>query len=219
MSTAALQRAVIIMAKRPAPGVTKTRLTPTLSTRQAADLYERFLLDTLAALSSRDDCTTVIAIDASESAGYFSGIAPGVMQVLQTGEKLGDRIDAVMNHCVEAGFEQVFALGSDSPDLPLGHLDAAFAALDHTDLVFGPSDDGGYYLIGWKRRHARVVTDVTMSTPHVLADSLAIADELGLIVELAPSWYDVDGPEDLDRLRASLAGSSTSHTAQLLATL
>ena len=209
------------MAKRPAPGVTKTRLTPTLSNRQAADLYERFLLDTLAAVSSRADCTTVVAIDALESADYFSAIAPGVMQILQTGEALGDRLDAVMTQCVEAGFEHVFALGSDSPDLPVGHLDAAFAALDHdgTDLVFGPSDDGGYYLIGWKRRHARVVTDVVMSTPHVLADSLVIANELGLVVRLAPSWYDVDEPDDLDRLRASLAGSSTSHTAQLLARL
>lgn len=219
MTSADLRRAVAVMAKQPAAGRTKTRLTPTLSPQQAADVYECFLLDTLQTLLRRDDCTTVIAIDAVESAGYFSSIAPDVPQVEQVGGALGDRLDSVMSALLDQGFDQVFALGSDSPDLPSGHLDHAFTALgsDENDLVLGPSDDGGYYLIGCKQRCSPVVTNVTMSTPQVLADTLVIAADLGLHVALAPSWYDVDTPEDLDRLRDALATQSDSHTARFLA--
>lgn len=221
MTSSAPRRAVIVMAKRPAAGMTKTRLTPALSPQQAADLYERFLLDTLAALSERTDCTPVIAIDSPASAPYFSSIAPGVLQIEQVGAALGDRLNAVMSAVLDQGFDHVFALGSDSPDLPPAHLDAAFAALEpaETDLVFGPSDDGGYYLIGWKQRWSQVVAEVTMSTPQVLADTLEIAARLGATVALAPGWYDVDTPDDLDRLRASTGDRPDSHTAAFLAGL
>ncbi len=212
------QRAVVLMAKRPAAGATKTRLVPALSPQQAADLYECFLLDTLDTIAQRTDCTLVIAVEAAASAPYFAAVAPGVMQVEQRGETLGERLDAVMCAGLDAGFTHVFALGSDSPDLPSGHLDAAFAALDRsgTDVVLGPSDDGGYYLIGWKQRWRRVVIDVTMSTSQVLADTLVIARELDAAVELAPTWYDVDEPRDLDRLRHSLAEVSGTRTATFL---
>lgn len=221
MNEVASRRAVIVMAKRPAAGKTKTRLTPALSPQQAADLYEQFLLDTLAVLIARTDCTPVIAIDSPESAAYFSSIAPGVLQVEQVGPTLGDRLDVVMSTVLDQGFDQVFALGSDSPDLPSEHLDVAFAALElaANDVVLGPSDDGGYYLIGWKRRWSRVVTEVTMSTPQVFADTLKIAAELGLTVALAPEWYDVDTPADLERLRAAIADRRANHTASFLAEL
>jgi len=204
------------MAKRPNPGTTKTRLTPTLTAEEAAELYEMLLLDTLQFLQVRPDCTTVLAIDAPSSAEYFESIAPGVPQVLQVGLELGDRLDTVMSACLDMGFEAVFAIGSDSPHLPPAHLDQAFAALDEadTDIVLGPTEDGGYYLIGWKHQASRVVTDVEMSTPRVLDDTLAIAAELDLTVNLAPLWHDVDTPEDLPRLRASLAGRSDSFTSR-----
>ena len=221
MNDTAVRRAVIVMAKRPAAGRTKTRLTPALSPQQAADLYECFLLDTLRALTSRADCTTVIAIDSADAEDYFESIAPEVPQVEQIGEALGDRLDSVMSALLDQGFDQVFALGSDSPDLPPGHLDQAFALLvaPDTDVVFGPSDDGGYYLIGWKQRWSRLVTDVTMSTPQVLADTLAIADGLGLSVSLAPTWHDVDTPQDLDRLQASILSAPGTRTASFLRSL
>lgn len=214
------RRAMIVMAKRPAAGVTKTRLSPALSMQQAADLYERFLRDTLDAVAQRTDCDLVIAIDHEDAADWFEAFAPGVAQVTQVGESLGDRLDAVMSTCLEHGYDQVFAISSDSPDLPATHLTAAVNALDtdDVDVVFGPTDDGGYYLIGWKQRWSRLVTEITMSTPTVLADSLGLADDLGARVALAPGWYDIDQPADLDRLRESLAEDG-SHTADFLAAL
>jgi len=217
----AAQRAVVLMAKRPAAGATKTRLAPAISMQQAADLYERFLIDTLAAVTKRQDCTLVVAIDDPGSADYFAALAPGITQVQQEGATLGERLDSVMSRCLELGFDQVFALGTDSPDLPGGHLSAAFEALqgDDVDVVLGPTDDGGYYLIGWKRRWSPMVTEVKMSTPTVLADTLDVADGLGARVSLGPAWYDVDCPEDLTRLRVSLGESRDSHTADFLTSL
>jgi glycosyltransferase A (GT-A) superfamily protein (DUF2064 family) len=86
--------------------------------------------------------------------------------VLQTGATLGERLDGVMSGALARGHAQVAAINSDSPSLPVTYLAQAFAALDDpaTDLVFGPCDDGGYYLIGWKRPLSFLVRDVAMST-------------------------------------------------------
>lgn len=214
-------RAVIVMAKRPAAGSTKTRMTPALSPQQAADLYEQLLLDTLDFLQVRTDCTTVIAVDKPTSAAYFTSISPGTTQVQQVGDALGDRLDTVLTSCLDQGFGSVFAIGSDSPDLPASHLDDAFAALDRddVDVVLGPTEDGGYYLIGWKRRWSRLVVDVEMSTPRVLDDTLAIARELGAAVHLAPTWYDIDTTDDLARLHSSETATPTPRTTKFVATL
>ncbi len=188
---------------------------------QAADLYERMLTDTLANVDQRVDCTVFVAIDSPDSTSYFSTLAPGTPQVLQRGETLGERLDAVMTECLAQGYDHVYALGSDSPDLPAQNLDLAFALLldDDVDVVLGPTEDGGYYLIGWKQRWRQVVTDVQMSTETVLADTVQIAEELGATIAFAPNWYDVDHPEDLDRLRASLEDRPNSQTGLYLASL
>ncbi|MEM7093306.1 MAG: TIGR04282 family arsenosugar biosynthesis glycosyltransferase [Actinomycetota bacterium] len=205
LSVTAESRALVIMAKRPQAGSTKTRLAPHMDLDQAAALYELFLHQTIAASHARTDCTPVIAIDRPDSAGYFAELAPGTSRVLQVGVSLGPRLDAVLGQCLDDGFGQAVAIGSDSPDLPSGHLTEAFALLDDpdTDVVFGPTDDGGYYLIGWKRRWSPVVCEVTMSTPTVLEDSLAVCERIGARVALAPAWYDVDEPDDLARLQRS----------------
>ncbi len=201
--------AVIVMAKRPHPGKTKTRLTPTMSPEDAAELYEAMLLDTISILAIREDCTPIIAVDETESSQWFSQAAPGVAQLFQGEGALGDRLNRVMTNAFELGFTRVFAINSDGPDLPQSHLDDALRALDHpeTDLVFGPNVDGGYYLIGWKKPWPPVVTDVTMSTPTVLQDSLAIAERLGARVHLGREWFDVDVPEDLERFIQSMANT------------
>jgi hypothetical protein len=114
-------------------------------------------------------------------------------------------------------------MNSDGPTLPLDCLTRAFDALtDGADVVLGPSDDGGYYLIGLRRPAPRLLREVRMSTPDVLADTLAIAAQEGLRVELLPMWFDVDDARSLARLRAELAGAPAAtarHTRAFLATL
>jgi len=200
------RRVIAVMAKQPKPGRTKTRLTPALSEVEAADFYQCLLEDTLSSLRARADTDIVIAVEHPDSAAFFADLAPDLAQVTQGDGPLGSRLEAVLTACLSNGYVEAFAIGSDSPDLPPSHLDESFGALARTDvdIVLGPSDDGGYYLIGQTQRWPEVVTEVQMSTPSVLADTLKVARRLGASVHLGPSWYDVDEPADLERLR--LAG-------------
>lgn len=215
-------RTLAIMAKRPAPGHTKTRLIPRLGPDGAAEFYECLLLDTIdraERAASVFDLTPVVALDTPESAGYFRAIAPDMVQVRQRGADLGARLDTVLSGCLDLGVEAAFAIGSDSPDVPEANLAEAFAVLDRVDVdvVLGPATDGGYYLIGWKRRWPAMVTEVTMSTPQVLTDTLKIADRLGARVALAPEWHDIDEPADLDRLANTIDERLAPRTAAFLA--
>ena len=217
------RRAVAVMAKQPAHGWTKTRLVPRLTPEAAADLYECFLLDALDLARSIAGVTPIVAIAPPEATDYFRGIAPDLEQVPQIGASLGERLDHVLTHSLEAGFDHVVAINSDSPTLPASYVAEAFSRLaeEAVDVVLGPADDGGYYLIGWKRAHSRLVRDVAMSTPHVLRDTLDLAAASGIRVSLLAQWYDVDEPADLDRVEADLHVSLErgQHTRRLLAQL
>jgi len=200
------KRALLVMAKRPFPGHTKTRLCPPFSPQQAATLYECFLRDALEIVRAVPNVTPFIAYSPPEEEAYFKNLAPDFERIPQIGANLGERLDFVLSRSLAAGFEQVAAINSDSPTLPATYLAQAFAHLDNEaiDVVFGPCEDGGYYLIGWKQPHSRLVCEVQMSTPHVLRDTLDIAREERLQVALLPTWYDVDTIADLERVKAEM---------------
>jgi len=196
-----MPNALIVVAKRPIPGRTKTRLTPPLSLDQAAALYDCFLRDTLDLIRRVPDVQPVIAYSPDDAREYFAQLAPDFDLVRQQGHDLGTRLDNALTQYLHAGYERVAIMNSDSPTLPVDHLIAAFEALsDRTEVVLGPSDDGGYYLIGLRRPAPRLLREVRMSTPFVTADTLALAEEEGLHVALLPAWYDVDNAASLARL-------------------
>ncbi|VAW32130.1 hypothetical protein MNBD_CHLOROFLEXI01-2971 [hydrothermal vent metagenome] len=208
------------MAKRPFPGQTKTRMTPALTTEEAANLYACFLQDVLATVRKVPQITPFIAYAPAneEAEAYFSQLAPDFGRIPQLGDDLGARLDGVLSHCFHNDYTQVVAMNSDSPSLPAAYLAEAFAQLDDpaVDVVLGPCEDGGYYAIGWKRPFPRLVRDVQMSTNHVLQDTLAIAQEENLRVALLPTWYDVDELAELRRLQRELRHNSAiaPHTHQ-----
>lgn len=200
-----LTNALLTVAKRPAPGQTKTRLTPPLTPQQATDLYACFLRDTLDLMRQTAAARVIVYLPAGESA-YFAALAPDFELLVQDGPDLGARLDNAVTHFLQQGYERVVVMDSDSPTLPPHCLTAAFAALElGADVALGPCDDGGYYLIGLKRPAPRLLREVQMSTSRVVADTLALAREEGLLVELLPIWYDIDDAGSLARLHAELA--------------
>jgi rSAM/selenodomain-associated transferase 1 len=210
---------LIVVAKRPAPGCTKTRLTPPLSPRQAADLYECFLKDTLDLMRGLENVQPAIAYLPPGEAPYFARLAPGFELLPQRGENLGERLDHALTHYLERGYRRAAVMNSDSPTLLQDHLTACFAALTGgTDVAIGPCADGGYYLLGTRRPIPRLTRGVRMSTPHVTADTLALAAEEGLRVRLLPSWYDVDDARPLTRLMVELANrpEAAPHTRRFV---
>jgi len=210
---ASVRNALLVVAKRPAAGQTKTRLTPPLSPEQAAALYECLLRDTLDLIRRVPDVQPAIAFlpDAPQDGrarGYFAALAPDFELLPQEGADLGARLDNALSHTLARGYERVVIMNSDGPTLPVSSLAAAFEELGNgADVVLGPADDGGYYLIGLKRPAPRLLREVRMSTPTVLADTLALAAEEKLAVALLPAWYDVDDVASLERLQAELANA------------
>ena len=96
------------------------------------------------------------------------------------------------------GAESAVVLGSDAPTLPATHVDQAFNLLVRSEIVLGPSTDGGYYLIGLSGPHPEVFAGIDWGTDSVFARTLERT--AGLTLDLVPLWYDVDTPEDLDLL-------------------
>ncbi|UCH59380.1 MAG: TIGR04282 family arsenosugar biosynthesis glycosyltransferase [Anaerolineales bacterium] len=212
-------RVLMIVAKRPAPGHTKTRLTPPLTPWQAANLYEAFLRDSLELIRHLPEIKPVIAYLPEGAQTYFHTLAPEFDLLLQQGNDLGSRLDNALQHYLAGCHKAAVIMNSDSPTLPVEYLSAAFRILeDGADLVLGPCEDGGYYLIGLKRPAPRLLREVRMSTPTVTVDTLALAAQEGLRVTLLPQWYDVDDAASLQRLANELHndGSLARHTRAAL---
>lgn len=211
-----MHRALMVMAKKPLAGRTKTRLSPPLSGQQATDLYRCLLLDTLELMKRVEGVRPIIAYLPSDAEPFFRRFAlPGFDFVPQVGEDLGERLDNVLTHCLQMGYNRAVVMDSDSPTLPLDYLRQAFRELDDptVDVVLGPCEDGGYYLIGLKSPCPALFRGIVMSTPTVTAETLERAQEQGLRVACLSQWYDVDTSEDLERLIEELR-SQPNHLAQ-----
>lgn len=200
-----LANALIVVAKRPAPGKTKTRLSPPLTPELASRLYECFLRDTLDQMRKVKDAQKVIAyFDEPE---YFRKLAPDFLLIQQEGADLGARLDHALSAFLKLGYQRVVIMDSDSPTLPPAYLSQAFHALaDGADVVLGPCEDGGYYLIGIKKPAPRLLREVPMSTPTVAMETIALAEEEGLKLVSLPAWYDVDDVTSLSRLSKEIEG-------------
>jgi uncharacterized protein len=215
-----MPNALVVMAKRPLPGHTKTRLCPPLTPEAACDLYEGFLRDTLDLMRGTPDVVRIIAYLPDTDQDYFSALAPDFELIRQRGDSLGERLDAITTQCLANGFDQVVVMDSDSPTLPPHIASYAFESLKNTDVVLGPCDDGGYYLIGLKQRAPHLLRDMPMSTPTVLVDTIRVAKRANLGVSLLPTWYDVDTAAELEQLHIelqSLPPKRAAHTRQVLA--
>lgn len=179
-----------------------------LSADQAAEIHAAFVEDLLDRLRGGAFKTTIAwALDdlpAEEPVPDPYGF-PGVRQV---GADLGTRLYGALAAAASGG-ATVAALGSDHPTLPVSRVEEAFARAEAgADVVLGPADDGGYYLIAVRpdALDPRLFAEIEWSTERVLEATLARAGELNLRVELLPVGLDVDTPADLARLARSLVG-------------
>ena len=198
--------ALVIMAKQPIVGRTKTRLSPPLTPAEATALYEALLLDTIELGAGLEGIQLAIAVTPPEAADTFRHIGPpGIILLPVAGADIGDCLNQVLGRLLGAGHSLAIALNSDGPTLPDAYLRQAFDRLGDADVVLGPSEDGGYYLIGLRQAQPELFQDIEWSSERVTAQTLARAEAMGLSVALLPSWYDVDTGADLERLRGELA--------------
>ena len=242
--------ALAIMTKVPQAGRVKTRLTPPLAPEEAAELNKCFLRDTAAAISIA--CSRRPGSDAgkvqferanasqSEAATVACGIAvytpigaePAYIDILpadfsllpQRGEEFGERLFSAIKDLFKCGFASVCLIDSDSPTVSAENYALAVELLSTREdrVVLGPSDDGGYYLIGMKKAYRRLFVQIDWSTERVLNQTMQRANEIGLEVKLLPIGYDVDDGASLRRLCNELLADTAAadiapHTRQFLA--
>ena len=191
----------MLFARDPVGGKVKTRLNKILDDETTLRLYISFLKDSIDKLFQLEDIRRLIGVTPSFASGYFESLSNDsrVDLFLQEGEDLGDRMRNVFDQLFSSGCEKVVIIGSDSPTLPVGYIEQAFAS--DKDIVLGPSTDGGYYLIGMNRERVDVFSEIAWGTDQVLKQTLERIREQGVQLELLPVWYDVDLPEDLRFLK------------------
>ncbi len=205
------------MTKAPKAGRVKTRLTPPLSPEEAAALNTCFLRDTATSLA------TVAAAGKARGIGVYTplgaetayqGILPDEFELLpQRGDGFDERLLCATEDLLGVGFESLCLIDSDSPTVPPRAFAEAVEILGKPGdrVVLGPSDDGGYYLIGLKSVHREVFDRIDWSTEQVLEQTKARAREAGLEVHLLPVWYDIDDSVTLRRLCQELFGDNGNH--------
>jgi hypothetical protein len=199
--------AAAVMAKVPGAAAVKSRLHASLTPARATALYRCFLLDRLDALGALPAIAPVVAFTPPEARAAMAALAPAAFRlVAQQGADLGARLANLLAGLLREGHPGALAVDSDSPTLPMAYVAEAAAVLarGEADVVLGPCDDGGYYLVGLRRPQRELFEGVPWSTPRVLATTLEATRRLGLRVRLLPEWFDVDTEDDLRRLRDAM---------------
>jgi rSAM/selenodomain-associated transferase 1 len=198
---------VVVMAKHPAPGKVKSRLAAAIGADAAAELYRAFVLDLADRLRGAeiDAWWAVWPPDAP-----FEELLPDVRRCAQQGRDLGERMAAVAARLFGDGVSGVVFLGADVPHVNLEAVRLAMETLQQRghEVVLGPTDDGGYYLLGLARLIPEVFRDVEWGGPRVLPCTEARLKDLGVAYRLTERGFDLDEPADLHRLAALLAAGT-----------
>lgn len=198
------EQALIVFAKLPRPGQVKTRLTALLSPEEAARLYAAFLQDALDVyLGLEADVRLYFGPSDQEIPTEFQ--PAGVSVHWQKGEGLGARMAAAFAETFVAGYKKAVIIGTDHPTLPEAFVQQSFHVLDGSKAIsIGPSEDGGYYLLGMNTFYPQVFQNMTYSHDQVFRQTLDRAEATGADIHVMPEWYDIDDPETLMRLAGDL---------------
>ncbi len=197
---------LLIFAKYPRPGEVKTRLVPPLSFDESSALYQAFLLDALDVYDTlRPTVEPVLYLAAPNDREAMRELLRGTDSErldirVQQGAGLGQRLESAFAEAFADGCTGACAIGTDHPTLPLDYVRRALAGLGAYDLVIGPADDGGYYLLGLSAARPALLRGMPYSQPELYAATTQAARRDGLRMLELPLWYDVDDAGSLRRL-------------------
>lgn len=209
-----------LMAKFPQEGKVKTRLADSIGTTAALRVYESLLFNvTERCLPLEDDNYHLSCfVDPEDRVNDFTAAFSGYSHYAgQSAGDLGERMHRALTHLFEhSNAKKGLLIGADIPDLDRTIIIEAFRTLDNTDIVLGPSRDGGYYLIAMNKLQPELFTGIAWSSCHVVEQSLSRARESGLRVELLSELHDLDTIDDL-RLFPEIAKRANLPADTLLA--
>jgi len=214
--------AIAVMAKAPLAGLCKTRLAPLLGAERAAELHRCFLLDRLELTRGLGIADVSVVCPDGAHAAHLERIVPAGVEIVvqERGDLMVGLASAFASHFAR-GHDRVVLVDADSPTLPPGFISDAIEHLAEDDLVLGPCDDGGYYLIGARAAHPALFSGPSYRGDLICQQTADRARALGLSVALVGVWHDVDTPEDFARLADELRTSraAATHTRAYLTRL
>jgi rSAM/selenodomain-associated transferase 1 len=198
-----MNKGLIVFAREPLPGMVKTRLAASIGTRAAAELYETMLQDVLENCRQLNDVETVVYWACEEKSLPLLAERYRCNSRCQGPGDLGQRMQAAFEEMFAGGCDCCCIIGSDAPDLPISYILEAYRLLDgeQGDVIFGPSKDGGYYLLGARQVWPQLFTTIPWSSAEVLERSLSAVRDSGATASLLPEWQDIDTVDDLDAFR------------------
>lgn len=211
-----MQATVLIFSRYPQPGKVKTRMTPPLTSQEAAELHLASLRTVcenwqsqLAGLQACRDLTSVLLVTPDERVDDLAAMLAGsVAESWAQGDgSLGERLCRATDRAFAAGADAVLMIGADSPTLPAKLMMDALTALASHDAVLGPTRDGGYYLLGLRRPIPLLFDRIDWGTDRVAEQTRQRALEVGVDLAEVRSWYDLDRFDDLRPALGDLSAS------------
>ncbi|MEW6602358.1 MAG: TIGR04282 family arsenosugar biosynthesis glycosyltransferase [Nitrospirota bacterium] len=189
--------ALIIIAKYPETGFVKTRLNGFMPDDQILKLYTHMLEQTIHKLRNIPGVDTYIAYAPEDAEGYFSGFGTSLIRL--SGSDLGLNMSYSFEVIFRKGYQKAALVGADIPALSAAIVLHAFELLSDNDLVYGPAEDGGYYLVGMRKLCVEVFKNIPWSTDKTLSRSLEQADNFGYSVGYTQTLRDIDTIEDVKK--------------------
>jgi rSAM/selenodomain-associated transferase 1 len=196
------RRCIIVFVKHPGLTPVKTRLAAEIGKAKAGELYNFFARDILARLARQRADLKVFFYPSSGKRAVRSWLGAGPGYYPQKGADLGARMANAFKEVFSQGYSKALLLGSDSPDLPAKYMADAWRRLKRHDVVLGPTEDGGYYLIGFERNSFddRVFKGIEWSSDVVYRQTVDAIAGLGMNFGPLAGWLDVDLLDDLRQL-------------------
>jgi len=183
---------VIVFVKNIKLGTVKTRLAKTIGDIGAFEVYSELVKITEKATLELDIDTRI----------YFSNVVvdskwKNEFKAVQKGVDLGERMLNAFKDGFEAGYKRIVLIGSDLPDISSTHITNGIEALKNNDVVFGPAEDGGYYLVGMSSLEASIFKNKPWSQPHLFTETLQELQSNKVSIGILASLNDIDTYEDL----------------------
>jgi len=191
--------ALIVFQKNEILGKVKTRLAATLGNEEALKIYQILIAHTH---------HEIIPIEADKYI-FYSDFIPGslesndsvLLHQVQTGNDLGERMKNAFELLFKKGYKKVLIIGTDCAALEAKHIQFAIQKLDLVDVVIGPAEDGGYYLLGMKKTIPNLFTEMEWSTEWVMTETISRLTQANLSYSTIETLSDIDQEEDWDKVK------------------
>ncbi|MFK8067601.1 MAG: TIGR04282 family arsenosugar biosynthesis glycosyltransferase [Gammaproteobacteria bacterium] len=188
---------ILIFCKAPIPGEVKTRLTPHLTSDQAAELYKQLANETINLVIQSKLCNVELWCSPDTKHSFLKSFELDLKQ--QQGNDLGERMSNAFSASLES-FSSVVLIGTDSPSMTIDLLDRTLSELENkSDVVIAPAEDGGYTLIGMNNHYGSIFENVLWGSERVFDQTIEKINALNLNLHLLPMQWDLDRPDDLKR--------------------